>query len=1200
MRLVAFACLAVCVAPTLGAPPVIQTLDGLRVSAEAAGDCAVLINVRPATPDDDQGAGGTVRTPDGVMLHVGGDGDLLTLHRDGHLLWAGSISRRAVFGRAGVPGLALRWRAAPGESIYGLGQRFNGFDQAGKVCEMWIRDAAAGGQHQTDSYFCTPVLYSSAGYGLFATDNPEGVFDLNSGRDGWHHYTRAGESLRFYLVVGDDLKDLVEQRAQLQGLPRGIPNWAWGPWISRNSYEVQQEAEDAIRGHVQRGWPVAAIVQEAWKGRSDTGAFNRFSAARWPALDDYFALCEEYGIRTLLWQVPVLHPTSPHFVKAEEDAYLVRDPDGATRLRSVWMRGFANIDFTNAGASAYWHDLLRAALRPGVAGFKADDGEDIEATDVLADGRRGWQVHNEYSVLYNRSLVALLNDAGVDGMLWARSGSLGIEQTPALWAGDQCTTWFHLRSLLSAGLSTSISGMPFWGHDIGGFYGTPSAELYVRWLQYGAFSPLMQYHGTTPREPWLIDGPDGWPVRAYDKLVKLRMALVPTLIELGREATQTGVPIMRPMIMEFPDDARFRREQSQYMLGPNILVAPIVHEGATGRVVRYPAGGWQHIEWPIAYDGPADYYVPAPVGTTGDQDCLPLVFVREGATLRVRSERATPPLAWTPDAPQREVAYAAERALVRNLSLPMAADPLDARLPVCFETSPTLEGWVRNADGGTPITEPGRRIVPTSDVWGIVTLQMGDRGQTTPNWDLRFLHRAELPVRLEVGSPVRRLPRTGSIDLTTILRNLHPAPLTTYVRSIRIAGVQVTPTQQEVTLRTGGVARQNWSLAGTSARQASSISAVFVACPEHDSLPPDAAFCLPSRIELAPDWHWAAVGPFDLPVELGHHAALGPEWETGADVAFEHDGRKLRWEAVPLQPEMPYPGVDFAALYGPRENAVAYAMARLTCGQNVDGELRFGSDDTLEVWLNGARVYGVEVYRAARVDQEIVPVTLNKGINTLVVKVAQGAGGWRFFARLRLLDDSRDSTVADGFEDFASYTRSRAPATRVIAPPKLPAWQVLGPLEPGGVADRALEQAADAGAAWPVDRPEANWHTAVPQNAAGLVDLHRVLGPAEETVAYATLPVTLSRRTKLEIVAGSDDGLTLWLAGHKWIDRRMPQPHAYDAHRVQVEVPRGTHDLVARITEYGGAWAYSIVIWDVTQTPHRLLGIANSPGDAHE
>ena len=670
--------------------------NGLTLSLEAPAPDVYQIAVRASTNGAPGGPSATIRSAAGASsLEFDADGDRLILRAQGREspVWSGTIRPLSQFGAARVPGLEIEWAATASEHLYGLGERFDSLDQRGKNVDVWIRDAP-GQPSGHESYFCTPVLYSSGGWALFAADNPEGAFDLRAEGGGRHRYRRAGPDARLYLAAGDSLRDLLLKRARIQGPFRTIPDWAWGPWISRNSFENQDEAEEAIRGMIERGLPVAAIVQEAWKGRSESGEFNRFAPERWPRLEEYFRLCSNHGIRTVLWQVPVLHPSSPDYASCAEQGYFVKASDGSVRPRRSWLSGFANFDFTHPDAVRYWKDILRPLVRMGVSGFKADDGEDVEPEDLFEDGRRGWQLHNEYTVLYARAIAEVFEEEGRDGILWCRSAGLGSEALPALWAGDQFAAWDQLRCLVPAGLSAGLSGAPFWGHDIGGYLGDPSAELYVRWLQFGAFSPLMQYHGRRRREPWVF-GEEA--VRAYRLCAFVRMNLRPTLIALGRETAETGLPVMRPMILEFPEDPRFADEHSQYMLGHDLLVAPVMEEGAHQRLVRFPAGAWQHLLQPVSYVGPADVQVPLGMETVP-------VFVRQDAVLKVELDPEAELGAWRPGAPVREIRFAPDRVAIRNLLITRAPNVDSTSVLISFRRGPALAGtpqaWLSTGEPG--------------------------------------------------------------------------------------------------------------------------------------------------------------------------------------------------------------------------------------------------------------------------------------------------------------------------------------------------------------------------------------------------------------------------------------------------------------------------------------------------------------------
>ncbi len=942
-------------------------------------------------------------------------------------IWSCALKKIERFGRAEVPGLELWWEPWDGEALFGLGERFDSLNQAGKVVDMWIEDAPGQGDAGHHTYFATPVLYSTRGYAFFAADNPDAVFDLNSRGDGMNRYRRAGQAMTFYVAFGDSLKDLVRKRKSVQGPFKSIPDWAWGPWISRNSYEKQSEAEDAINGMIQRKLPVAAIVQEAWKGRSETGDFNNFSAERWPDLPRFFELCNRHGIKNVLWQVPIIHPSSPEFAMCKENGYFVKKPDGAISFRRHWLEGFANVDFTNPDAVKYWQDLIRPTVRLGIWGFKADDGEDIKPDDVFFDGRRGWEMHNEYSTLYNRALTELLEQEGVDGLLWARSGSLGIERYPALWAGDQFARWDQMASLIPAGLSSGMSGMPFWGHDIGGYIDQPSSELYIRWAQFGALSPLMQYHGVLPREPWFF-GPQA--EEAYKLLAYLRMNLVPTLIALGRETEETGFPIMRPMLMEFPDDARFVGEDTQYMLGPDLLVAPVIEEEAMGRRIEFPEGVWQHALYPVAYTGPAS--VEVPIGLVD----APL-FVREGATLKLQLNDDARLGAWRPDDPIRDVQFEEGRAVIRNLRAPLAGNILNRSTVIVFDISDEaaaglIVNWFMddNAREQMPANVEVDALKVRADITPPPQMQLAGRLQTYVIVSrygeelFRGSIRWKSPVAFDANR--HRMPVIGGACQTysTRLINSGESAVTVRVSVAAMAGARVEGGPQAVEVSARGDAELSWSVVFDEMKKVGDTRIRFTASSDETVF--DQQIVTFVRMP-----RWIVVGPFPAPPRRAYGMEFEPErFAADPRIAFQTAEGEVSWRQVPSEHLGQFGGIDFNELFGYREHAAAYALTRIRAERETPVELRFGSDDTLTVWLNGKRIHSVETYRLAEPDQEIVKTTLRKGVNTLLVKVAQDKHPWKLLFRVTAPDGVPVIGLSEGFEDFGAYADGRSVSMR--------------------------------------------------------------------------------------------------------------------------------------------------------------------------
>ena len=1177
--------LATCTA-TLAAQATTYT-DHLSVTATAESPRVFRIDVASCDPPPcSQRPGGVLvteseharvsllPTPDFVDLHV-------SRRRGGEMEPYLTIEHRPLdeYGRASVPGLEIRWNAADGEAIYGLGERFNGLDQFGKPVEMWIKDSPGAGAAQCDSYFCTPVLFSSRGYALFATDNPDGAFDFNTAGDGHHRYRRAGQRLTYYVALGDGLTELLEQRAAIQGPFRGVPDWAWGPWISRNSYETQAEAEAALHGMLARGLPVAAIVQEAWKGRSTTGDFNNFAAERWPDLARYLELCATHDIRTILWQVPILHPSSPHYAPAADAGYFVKTPTGETSLRRQWLAGYANLDFTNPAALDAWFAQQRDEIERGIAGYKADDGEDIKPDDVFHDGRQGWQLHNDYSTLYNQALYELLDEHRPDGLLWCRSGSLGIERTPALWAGDQLATWEQLRGLIGAGLSAGLSGAPFWSHDIGGFAGTPTPELYIRWAQFGAFSPLMQYHGKTPREPWLF-GPEA--EAAYRQGANLRMMLRPTLIALGQQAVDSGLPIMRPMIMEFPDDDRFLREDSQYMLGPDLLVAPVLEPDVSGRVVKFPRGNWQHLSAPLVYAGPSEIDVPL------DLQVVP-VFVREGARLAV--ERDPNGGDWRPGLPVTTLAFDAHRPRLRNLSWPRMGNAITRRAVLHCESlgEGEIEVHVSDRRGTSRViasaTDPTVfELTPPDDTEMPISQQIEVRTPASdePLFGGRLTWK--LPVRCEARVLEQWVVEEGRRTVETTIENASTKALAFELSLTGDERAHIRDPELGVTVAADASASVRWPLqfsAGDS--RASAELTVRLAY--------EGRVLLERPVFISPPWRWVTVGPLPPAYGTPYETVFAPRWHITPDIEFTRAGERWRWQ--PLHPDhvLANDGVDFGSLYGARRDVAGFALTKLRSDRQQPVEFRFGSDDTLTVWLNGHVIHDAEVYRAAQPDQDTAEAVLEVGVNTLLIKVAQSAYGWRLMARVTGPDGAALSGVTDGFDDWAQYGNPSMPRRRVPLWPTPIRWSVSDPIDIT-INDRIdwtreLAQQTDA-AAWPPQAAGVSWPHSV--EARGPIDFTRLIGDRTHASVYAAAILDADRLTAIEITARSDDGLRLWLNGELLCDADEWSGGAPDNHRIRATLAAGQNRLLAEIVQKTGDWRCLIDVWDSSSTPPRPFG----------
>lgn len=511
----------------------------------------------------------------------------------------------------------------PTENLYGLGEKFNGVNHRGKTSTMWLKDSP--GSTGDDTYAPVPLVWSASGYGIFVNSTGKIRFDLGVTES--HEWTATVPSVQLdYFFIAGAPKNIVSQYTQLAGRPPLPPLWAFRPWISKNSYMNRQEVEEVTKKMLDLEIPVGAVVFEAWKSPE----WHQFNQDSFPEPEKLIRDLDAKGIKTILWIVPYWSPDQKTFKEAAEKKYFAMKYDGTPFLKDAWFSGSAVVDFTNPDAAKWWKDLHRPLLEMGVAGFKTDGGEGVMPGMSFYNGKDGDEMHNIFPVLYNKTMHELMKEVADSGkglkdggMVWARSGFAGSQKYPAKWGGDQGAEFKYLTAVIHAGLSCGLSGIPFWGHDIGGYFGKPYKELYLRWAAYGVFSPFMQYHGVMPHEPWAF-GEES--TQIYKAFARLRVSLIPYTYSYAYQATQDGLPIMRQMALEYPDDPKAQIQDDVYLFGKEILVAPVHEEGAHSRKLYLPSGEWLDFWGPTRYSGGQEIIVSAPLGS------IP-IFVKNGSII---------------------------------------------------------------------------------------------------------------------------------------------------------------------------------------------------------------------------------------------------------------------------------------------------------------------------------------------------------------------------------------------------------------------------------------------------------------------------------------------------------------------------------------------------------------------------------------
>ncbi|MGW6535751.1 alpha-xylosidase [Streptomyces sp. NPDC055051] len=537
----------------------------------------------------------------------------------------------------GAHHMAVQLALGVGEQVYGLGERFTPFVKNGQTVDVWQAD---GGTSSEQAYKNVPFYLSSRGYGVFVNHPGRVSFEIGSEAVGQVQFSVEDQTLEYYVVAGPTPKDVLRRYTALTGRPALPPPWSFGLWLTTSFTTPYDEATvtSFVDGMAARGIPLSVFHFDCFWMREYQWSDLAWDPETFPDPDGMLARLKARGLRVGLWINPYIAQKSALFDEAAHAGHLVRRPNGDLWQWDLWQPGMALVDFTNPDARAWFQEKLRPLLAQGVDCFKTDFGERIPTDVVWHDGSDPERMHNYYTHLYNRTVFELLEKERGPGeaVLFARSATAGGQQYPVHWGGDCWASFEAMAESLRGGLSLSLSGFGFWSHDIGGFEGTPEPEVFTRWLAFGLLSSHSRLHGSDSyRVPWEF-GEEA--VAVARRFTHLKHRLMPYLYATAVEARATGVPVMRPMVLEFPGDPACRTLDRQYMLGPDLLVAPVMDPG--GEVEVYvPEGTWTHLLTGEEVTGPRWRRETHPL------DSLPL-YVRPGAVLPLAAPSDRPDGPW--------------------------------------------------------------------------------------------------------------------------------------------------------------------------------------------------------------------------------------------------------------------------------------------------------------------------------------------------------------------------------------------------------------------------------------------------------------------------------------------------------------------------------------------------------------------------
>ncbi len=539
---------------------------------------------------------------------------------------------------------SLRYVLSPEDQFYGMGQVDQlsaevDLNHRGHLREVW-------NQHSPPAVTIFPSVLSLRGYALLV-DNPcRATWDLGYTDPRSFSYRARGGGLQYYVILGPELPRILHSLLELTGYPPLPPRWTLGLLQSRYGYGSRQELEEIASQFRSRQLPCDALILDVFWFR-EMGDLA-FDPQRWPQAGEMIKGLKRQGFRTVVIEEPYLTRQSQNYPEAQRRGYLARHYDGSTYTFDFWPGECALLDFSNPAAREWWTEKHRPLLEMGIDGWWADLNEPAKHfQDMAQHGGSAAAVHNLMALWMHQSIYEAHRRYSPNQRIFilSRAAFPGSQRYgAALWSGDVDKTFASLRKQVAVGLSVGLTGIPLWGSDIGGFGfgGECTAELYVRWFQFGAFCPVFRPHGDQRelREPWQF-GPEVEAIcRRY---LEIRYRLLPYIYNAAREACVTGMPIMRPLVLAYPSDPEVLNISDEYLFGPDILVAPVLDEGAQKRSVYLPEGNW------IDYWSDEIHSGRQCLVSRASLDTIPL-FIRQGAiiptgpVMQYSSQHAVDPL----------------------------------------------------------------------------------------------------------------------------------------------------------------------------------------------------------------------------------------------------------------------------------------------------------------------------------------------------------------------------------------------------------------------------------------------------------------------------------------------------------------------------------------------------------------------------
>jgi alpha-D-xyloside xylohydrolase len=486
--------------------------------------------------------------------------------------------------------MAAVFSLSPDEKIFGCGESFTEFNKRGQKVVLWADDA--NGVQNEAMYKPIPFFMSNRGYGLFMHTSSPITCDFGKYYSGIYSLMIGDDQADIFVFLGDP-KNILDEYTNLTGKAVMPPLWSFGFWMSRITYFSEDQGREIVKKLRDNMIPADVLHFDTGWFETDWRCDYRFSDTRFKDAEKMMADFRKAGIHTCLWQLPYFVPKNTLFPEIVEKGLFVKNNKGNLPYED------AVLDFSNPAAIKWYQDKIEGLLKLGVSAIKVDFGEAAPADGQYFSGRTGFYEHNLYPLRYNKAVADITTQVNGETIIWARSAWAGSQRYPVHWGGDAANTNTAMAATLRAGLSIGISGFSFWSHDIGGFVNKKTEDIYRRWLPFGMLSSHTRTHGAPPTEPWEYSEDF---MNAFRLADEMRYKLMPYIYAQAKDCTERGLPMMRALFIEYPDDPGSWLVDDEYLFGSDMLVAPLF-ENVKAREVYLPPEKWIDYQTGKIYTG---------------------------------------------------------------------------------------------------------------------------------------------------------------------------------------------------------------------------------------------------------------------------------------------------------------------------------------------------------------------------------------------------------------------------------------------------------------------------------------------------------------------------------------------------------------------------------------------------------------------